>query len=87
VTRFWGLEAFFINPNEMAEELRNTCATSASVAGNTYGDSVDPVSGSRIHAQIAGHGGHDTRPTDECRGRCPGEARSEESVHSSPRQT
>ena len=25
VTRFWGLEAFFINPNEMAEELRNTC--------------------------------------------------------------
>jgi translation initiation factor 2D len=34
VTRFWGLEAFFINPNEMAEELRNTCATSASVAGN-----------------------------------------------------
>jgi translation initiation factor 2D len=33
VTRFWGLEAFFINPNDMAEELRNACATSASVAG------------------------------------------------------
>jgi len=31
VTRFWGLEAFFLNPNELAEELRNTCATSASV--------------------------------------------------------
>ncbi len=34
VTRFWGLEAFFINPNALAEELRNTCATSASVGGN-----------------------------------------------------
>jgi translation initiation factor 2D len=33
VTRFWGLEAFFIKPNELAEELRNTCATSASVGG------------------------------------------------------
>lgn len=33
VTRFWGIEAFFINPNELAEELRNTCATSASVGG------------------------------------------------------
>lgn len=33
VTRFWGLEAFFLNPNELAEELRNTCATSASVGG------------------------------------------------------
>lgn len=85
MTRFWGLEAFFINPNEMAEELRNTCATSASVAGNPYGDSVDSVSGSRIHVQIASYGGHDTRPTDECRRRCPGEARSEEGVHSSPR--
>ena len=33
ITRFWGLEAFFVNPNELAEELRNTCATSASVGG------------------------------------------------------
>jgi translation initiation factor 2D len=34
VTRCWGLEAFFINPNELAEELRNTCASSTSVTGS-----------------------------------------------------
>ena len=36
VTRFWGLEAFFINPNELAEELRNTCASSTSVTGKAH---------------------------------------------------
>ena len=35
VTRFWGLEAFFVNPTELADELRNTCATSASVTGSS----------------------------------------------------
>ena len=32
MTRTWGLEAFFVSPGELAEELRNSCATSASVS-------------------------------------------------------
>jgi translation initiation factor 2D len=43
VTRFSGLEAFFINPNELAEELRNTCATSASVGGLLGSSPKQPV--------------------------------------------
>lgn len=33
VTRIWGLESFFLDPHELADELRNICATSASVGG------------------------------------------------------
>jgi translation initiation factor 1 (eIF-1/SUI1) len=36
VTRIWGLEQFFLDPNELADELRNVCATSASVGGQFY---------------------------------------------------
>jgi len=65
VTRFWGLEAFFINPNDMAEELRNACATSASVAGKSFKITLD-LSYSGIHSQTADDGSHDTRSTGEC---------------------
>jgi translation initiation factor 2D len=57
VTRFWGLEAFFINPNELAEELRNTCATSASVGAMLTSTPKQPlmevmIQGPQVNAVI-----------------------------------